>query len=276
MRNEYVTVDGANCRLLTAGEGEDVVLLVHGLGTTADRWIKTIPALAGQTRVIAPDLWACGMSDDFRFEDSPQQAHVRQLAAVLDTCSARNCIAVGSSYGALLVALLHFARPEQVAGLVLVGSGSALNPPEDQTRIWTATRENFRRFKDDMTLESCRERLARTLYQKQALPPEVVYSQFLCDGRPGRAEATERMFEGLLAYAGQKALTIRHRLKDISVPCLVLSGQDDVRASFAHASDAVEQMPQGRLFAFAECGHAPMLEQPETFNAELLAFVGGL
>jgi 2-hydroxymuconate-semialdehyde hydrolase len=48
-------VGGSSVRYPTAGEGPPLVLL-HGVGTSALEWNRTIPALARGRSVYAPDL----------------------------------------------------------------------------------------------------------------------------------------------------------------------------------------------------------------------------
>jgi len=51
-----VDVNGLHARFLRAGEDGPPVVLIHGLGASAEIWSANIGALAANHRVFAPDL----------------------------------------------------------------------------------------------------------------------------------------------------------------------------------------------------------------------------
>ena len=56
-------IDGNNIRYLEGGTSADTLLLLHGLGASAERWEDVIPLFAKKYRVIVPDLIGFGYSD---------------------------------------------------------------------------------------------------------------------------------------------------------------------------------------------------------------------
>jgi len=65
---------------------------------------------------------------------------------------------------------------------------------------------------------------------------------------------------------------IRPKLAAIRQPTLILWGGKDPIASPEDASFLKSQIPLASLKILEECGHSPMLEQPERFNQELDKF----
>ena len=65
MKEKSVKVDGYNIRYLVDGKSKKNLLLVHGLGASAERWEHVIPNFAKNYRVIVPDLPGFGKSDKF-------------------------------------------------------------------------------------------------------------------------------------------------------------------------------------------------------------------
>ena len=63
MEEKSVKVDGHNIRYLIDGKSKKNLLLIHGLGASAERWEHVIPNFAKNYRVIVPDLIGCGQSD---------------------------------------------------------------------------------------------------------------------------------------------------------------------------------------------------------------------
>jgi len=66
---------------------------------------------------------------------------------------------------------------------------------------------------------------------------------------------------------------ILDRLESLDVPTLVVWGRDDKGGIYESAQAAVARMPRAELVAFERCGHLPMLEQPEKYNALLRRFL---
>ena len=55
-------IDGNKVRYLEEGTSKDILLLLHGLGASAERWEDVIPLFAKKYRVIVPDLIGFGYS----------------------------------------------------------------------------------------------------------------------------------------------------------------------------------------------------------------------
>ena len=57
-------IDNNKIRYLEEGSSENTLLLLHGLGASAERWEHVIPLFAKKFRVIVPDLIGFGYSAD--------------------------------------------------------------------------------------------------------------------------------------------------------------------------------------------------------------------
>ncbi len=66
---------------------------------------------------------------------------------------------------------------------------------------------------------------------------------------------------------------LRNQLARIQIPTWVVHGSNDVLMPLAAGEWLAEQLPQARLTAFAQAGHAPFLSQPERFSAMLAEFL---
>lgn len=109
------------------GHGPTVVL-VHGLGSSAEDWLPTARLLARDHRVVLVDLPGHGrspMPDPFSLE----QVSLALDAALADEAPAEPVILVGHSLGGLACAQYALEHPQRVRGLVLVDA--ALTPQID-------------------------------------------------------------------------------------------------------------------------------------------------
>src|SRR3954454_11770907 len=101
------------------GEGERVVILIHGLLMNRQMYTRLGPALAEQgNRVICVDLLGHGGSDrpeDLRLYSMPLFS--RQVVALLDHLEVESAVVGGTSLGANVGLELAVRYPERARGL---------------------------------------------------------------------------------------------------------------------------------------------------------------
>jgi pimeloyl-ACP methyl ester carboxylesterase len=112
-------VNGHELAVEVDGEGP-AVLLVHGLGGTANFYQVQADALAERFRVIRVDSAGAGRSPNA--EDISVESHADDLAAVLDALDIESAAVVGHSMGTLVVRALAARHPDKVSALVLLGA----------------------------------------------------------------------------------------------------------------------------------------------------------
>ncbi|MEN9616083.1 MAG: hypothetical protein RL022_1505, partial [Chloroflexota bacterium] len=118
-----VDVNGLPCRLIDRGRGEPVILL-HGIGGSADEWSKVIPQLSTRFRVLAPDAPGHGLSPRpiGRTLSYDLEFFTRFVLELLDELDIERISVVGMSGGGAIALNLATAIPDRVDGLVLVSS----------------------------------------------------------------------------------------------------------------------------------------------------------
>jgi pimeloyl-ACP methyl ester carboxylesterase len=65
---------------------------------------------------------------------------------------------------------------------------------------------------------------------------------------------------------------LRHAIAKLSVPTLVIVGEQDRITPPAAAVELVGSLPDGHLAVISGAGHLPMLERPQDVNDHLRAF----
>jgi len=273
MRVDFLDIDGIRSRILHAGDGEGV-LLIHGVGTTAERWVRNIDSIGQNFNVVAPDLVSCGFSSNSNFTQSyPQEVHVAQILGIIEQRGFKKVSVVGSSYGGLIATLLTLQQPAIVNRLVIVGSGSALHPAEEQAKVLTASRVNGLKAMDDGTLAGTRRRMENIVYDPLSVPAESLLVQLTSNALPGRREAATAMYDRLIEALRHPEIQAFPKLEEISVPTLIVTGRDDIRSSWELARAAAKRIPNCRLEIFEDCGHGPMFEHAEEFNRLVVQFL---
>jgi pimeloyl-ACP methyl ester carboxylesterase len=104
--------------------------------------------------------------------------------------------------------------------------------------------------------------------QPWRVPAEFFTEQHDLGRRPGQLEASTAMARALFDITGQREILL-DQLHTLTMPTLVIWGENDYVLPAQHAKAAVDRLPRGRLSLFADCGHLPHVEHPERFGTVL-------
>jgi 3-oxoadipate enol-lactonase len=246
-----------------AGQGTPLVLL-HAFPLSSELWRPQLETAFDGFRVIAPDLPGFGRSPDF--DGDPSVEHMANaVMALLETLQIRRCILGGLSMGGYTA--LAFARlfPEALRGLILCDTRAEADAPEAKANrdkmIALAQSEGARAIADTMLPKLLGE-------TTQAQNPQVM-------------EAVRNIALAQRPVAIANALrALRDRpdsldlLPQITVPTLVVVGEEDSITPLGAAQTLAENIPNAQLDIIPRAGHLSNIEQPEKFNAALREFMG--
>lgn len=274
MRARFIDINGVETRVLEAGEpGRYPILMIHGGGVAADTWVKNIDVLAEHFHVVAPDMVGHGFTRPVDFgDDAPHPKTVEHLAGVVEHYGFERLCICGSSYGALISSLLALRLGGRVDRLVLNGSGSMFNTPEEHRRALEGTLANSMSAFDNPTNDNCRTRLGRILYDPDTIPDEVVHMQVTQYSLPWARQAWADTLKAMMNEGVSDQHRMLHRLELLTMKCLVIWGREDTRGLLASAENAIGRIPDARLKVIERCGHMPYMERPEEFNEIMKEF----
>jgi pimeloyl-ACP methyl ester carboxylesterase len=242
------------------GEGERLLVLVHGLLMNRRMYERLGPALARRgNRVVCVDLLGHGRSDrpdDLRLYSMPLFA--RQVAALLDHLEEPSAVVGGTSLGANVALELATRSPERVRGLFIE------MPVLDHAL--PAVAAAFAPLLLGL-------RLARPAFEAASfLTSAIPRTHHLADmgldwvrQRPGPSGA---VLEGLLL--GETA-PHREERRGIRQPALIVGHPRDPLHPFSDSGMLAEELPNARLVEASS-----ILEwrlSPGRLNAELSAFL---
>ena len=183
------------------------------------------------------------------------------LGGLLDATGVPLAHLVGLSWGGTLALEFHRQRPSAVRSLVLADSYAG----------WTGS----------LGEEPAKQRLARCL-RESTLPAEEWIPHWVPDAFS--ASASRAMLDDYAAImsdfhpAGFRAMSralapdFRDMLPTISVPTLLIWGDEDKRSPVPCGEAMRDAIPGSRLVVIPNAGHASNFEQPERFNAEVREF----
>jgi pimeloyl-ACP methyl ester carboxylesterase len=253
-----LTLAGISTAVLEGGEGAPIVLL-HGPGEFAAKWMRVIPGLVRRHRVVAPDLPGHGASDvDGGAVDADR------LSAWLDELIHRTCtsepVLVGHVLGGAIAMRFAVDHGDRLRQLVLVDSlGLARFRPAPRFALTLVgfqarpTERTYTRFMRQCSfdLDGLREGMG------ERWEPFVAYNLELARG-PG-AKAAGRMLRKLGLPRIPSADLAR-----IAVPTTLIWGRQDraIRLRVAEDASARYGWP---LHVIDSCADDPPRDQPEAF-----------
>ncbi|MBJ3778616.1 alpha/beta hydrolase [Acuticoccus sp. 2012] len=251
-----------------------MVVLIHGIGHSADIFYRNIDVLAQTHRVIAVDLPGHGFSDHIPLAGrTPQTLFAEHLTALIDGETDARYTVVGSSYGGLIASLMTLSSPERVGKLVIVGSGGTFQEPDKQRTALLKILENASGAMAAPTLESCRTRIANICADPASVAEEILLTQLISYALPDRFAAFKEILAAYIDSLASGEGQARPRLEMISVPTLIITGRNDIRATVESHEAGNRRIPDSRLVVLEACGHVPYMEHPQEFHSEMAAFL---
>ncbi|MGI8525564.1 MAG: alpha/beta fold hydrolase [Pseudolabrys sp.] len=277
MRATIENINGVPTRYLHHGSGDYGILMLHGVGVSADSWLWNLTALDEQYHVVAPDMLGYGLTGEGSYRDgAPQDGIVDHLETLVDHLGMKRVLLVGSSFGSNIACHLLWRLGKRVEGLILVGCGPALNGPETLAAMYEQSFANGIAAMSNPTLDVCRRRMKNLVFDLDTVPEALLMLQLTLYALPGAADRYERRIRGIKDIEALKRYDVTGRIREIVAPTWVIWGRHDIRGKLDEAENCARQLPRGRMQIFENCGHLPYLEQPEAFNEVVQEFLGEL
>jgi pimeloyl-ACP methyl ester carboxylesterase len=249
-----------------AGDSNPPVVFVHGLLSSSKTWKKVLLASSSGHRGIAVDLPGAGFSDRPWPYDYSAPSQALALLDFLDTRKIDRAVLVGNSLGGGVSLIAAAARPERVAGLVLVGAAFP-----GMTIPWS-----FRTLRTPGLGELQIEFLVRPvvefgLRQRLYARAERVTEETVSDWwDPIPVPGTRR---AALGFVRSRTAGYEGLLPKIRVPTLIVWGKEDRLLPASDGMRLASEMPGARLVILPDCGHLPQEEMPEAFSSVVAEFV---
>ena len=240
------------------GAGEPV-LLVHGLGGSADNWVEVLPDLVERHRVIAVNLPGHAGSEPLA-RGATIDDFAAATAAVLDAEGVDGAVVAGHSLGGLVALRLARTRPDLVRGLLLVApAGIATTSRVVEALVLAAAA-----VRPGRVVGRFRHRWAdRVWYRRAVFRPWFVSDPVALTPRAthGLLSAQARHTDTKVAGRAMIADDPRQDLPDIACPVVVLWGARDAQLPLEDAFEYTRRL-RARLRLVADCGHLVIVERP--------------
>lgn len=274
-------INGLKMWYKVSGTGPICLMPTPAWGPSSDLYFRTLKAMEKTFTVVYIDSRGTGRSgrasSDKEYTWNDLTADLEGLRGHLGQ---ERVWLMGHSAGGAQV--LHYAcsHPERVNGLVLLSTLAVADQAWDadtdkrmalrQTQPWYAEAVKAMQAVHKTDEEFAQQlKLALPLYWSDPKKIEKFAADFAATSASVAASEGSR---------GSKRFPfdLRPQLKKLRAPALIVVGDDDFICSPEQARRMHLALPNSKLLLIEKCGHFPWMEQPETFEAQVPAFLEAL
>ncbi|WP_295002302.1 alpha/beta hydrolase [uncultured Dechloromonas sp.] len=259
------------------GQGETIVLAIHGNLGCADWLNLALPLLPDNIRVIAAEWRGCGDSD--KPEPAPDYSnytmacHARDHLALLDALKIKRCHLYGHSTGGIIISHMLTMAPERIDKVLMLDPvsplGLQLNP--GQINVLTAMKTD-----PDVCFAGLASAVP-TLFR-----PETMVAGLTPQFADATSSAQKALFKHIIECTRQlsdgiwfgtphnlgqewESGDLAKLMPEMPQEHLILFGKMDYWIPREHLDIMVSRLPNARLEVFPYVGHSMNIEQPLLF-----------
>jgi len=260
VQENFIQVDGNKVRYLESGDSKNILVLVHGLGASAERWNNVIPNFAKYYHVIVPDLIGFGYSDK-PIVDYTTDFFSTFLGKFFDALGIKRPNVIGSSLGGQIAALYASANPNNIKKLILVSPSGAMkqSTPALDAYIMAALYPN--------------EQSAKNAFEMMESSGNEVDDEIV-HGFIERMQLPNAKLAFMSTVLGLKnSEIITTKLHTIHSPTLIIWGSKDPVIPIQYAESFASSIKDCRFYRMDDCGHTPYVQDPNAFSSIVLEFL---
>jgi len=246
----YTVKEDGKFKFIEEGEGE-VLMLLHGLFGAMSNFEPLIEHFKHTHKVVVPmlpllelDLLHTSVGGLKKF-----------VSKFVDHRGYDNIHLMGNSLGGHVALVYALNKPEKIRSLILTGSSGLFE---------NGMGDSYPKRGDK---EYIRNKTSLTFYDPKLATDELVNEVF---------EITNNRLKVIKIIALAKSAirnNLGEELNQIKIPtCLIWGNNDTITPPFV-GEEFHKLMPNSELHFIDKCGHAPMMEVPETFNQILEVFL---
>ena len=267
----------ATISTLTAGDGPEQVVLVHGLGSNKTSFFETISALTPGHTVHAMDLPGFGSSSKPLLAPYDAAWFARALVRFLDAQEIKRAHLVGNSLGGRIAIEVGLRAPERVRSLSLLCPSLAWRRRRAFVPIVKLLRPELTAIPHPVSASVVRRQFWSMFSRPERIHPaaaDVAVEEFLRTYRSGAARvAFHSAARHVYLEKPQGPDGFWSRLAELEPPAMFVWGDEDPLVPMAFSRQVCEVLPDARQVVLEECGHVPQVEHPRDANGLIADFI---
>jgi len=260
VKEKFLQIDGNKIRYLESGNSKKTLVLIHGLGASAERWDRVIPLFTEKYHVIVPDLVGFGYSDK-PLADYTLEFFSKFLEKFFIASDIVHPYLIGSSLGGQISAEYTASHPQDIEKLILVSPSGIMkqSTPALDAYIMAALYPN--------------EQSAKNAFELMEGSGKNIDAKIV-NGFIERMQLPNAKLAFMSTVLGLKnAEIITKKLQSIITPTLIIWGSDDPVIPIEHLDEFVSSIKDCKFYRMDDCGHTPYVQDPTLFSSVVLDFL---
>ncbi|MBA3950954.1 MAG: alpha/beta hydrolase, partial [Rubrobacter sp.] len=266
---EFLELDGSWVRYDVIGGGPPVVL-VHGWLSSSRIWEALARRLAQRFTVYSLDLTGFGESDK-PLSGYGVRNGSRLLYAFCAHFGLTRASVIGHDLGGNMAVKLAADHPDLVGRVVLVSVPADEDQIDLPTPLWLATLPVLGPL--FYALGRAVRPVRRMWMRPFVADPDDLTDELVDDAGKSTPAAVGRTLD--MSRREISGGRLVRQAKIIKMPMLVVSGEADQIVDPHSVSAWAGSVQRAEICLMDACGHAPMIERPAEFAAQILAFLTG-
>ena len=261
MIQQRILNNSINIEYLDQGEGE-VLLLLHGLGSSKADWDFQIETLTKNFRVIAPDFRGHGNSSKpLSKKEYGVKLCAEDMWLLLEELDVTRCSVIGFSMGGAVAFEMAVKYPTLFRKMVIVNTAPDFNNLGRFGEEMIQERTDLLRSKG---MDAMAKKVSKGMFPDNN--QEELQKAFYNRARKNELEPYYNSFITLMEWG------LGDKIEEISTPSLVVASQFDY-TPITSKEQYVEKMQNASLEVIKDSRHGVTMDQPEAFNKAILNFL---
>ncbi len=243
------------------------LVMVHGLASNKDKWLKLTQCLTKKYHIILPDLAGHGDSVQDLDCDYSIDAQADRLAEFVAKLEFSKIHVIGNSLGGAVVTRFTFKYPHLVKSLILMNSYGALKTKSHLYHL--AQKLGYNPIIKVNSVDDYRRMMKIAMVKPAYIPTFII--KILVARMQQRTKINEKIF-----FASYKDSNLISLLPHISQSVLLIWGEKD---KILHVDDSRlfrQEIPRCTRIILKNIGHVPMIECPKITAEHVDGFISQL
>ena len=272
--------DGSKIHFRDEGNKDGkVLLLVHGFNGSLFNYEPLVPYLSDNHRVISLDLPAHGLTGAVESDLYSHKAYQNIIEEVVEILEVEKFYFVGHSMGGMIAWRYALDNLDKLNGLIIIGSAffgseqefedfQSINAPPIAFELIES--KFFIRLLEFITPRILvKEGISQSVYDQSIVTDELIdqfHDIILMEGT--------RISIGKLAEVHEDDFIANPLdLKKITIPSLIIHGEEDNLVDIRFIDHFVEQIPNVKLISYPQTGHMIPMEAPLQLSDDIREFI---
>ena len=278
LRIHEVRAGKARISTLTAGDGIETVILIHGLGSNKTSFFETVSALTPRHTVHAIDLPGFGSSSKPLRAPYDAACFARSVTRFMDAMGIERAHLVGNSLGGRMAIEVGLREPGRVQSLSLLCPSMAWRRRRQFVPVVRLLRPELAAIPHTFGGAVVRQQFWTMFSRPERIHPaaaDVAVEEFLRTYRSVNARvAFSAAARHIYLEEPDGPRGFYTRLRELEPPAMFVWGDEDPLVPLAFSRYVHDALPDARQVVLEQCGHVPQVEHPVDANALVHDFIG--